>query len=52
MVVFTAWSRVYLGMHHTLDVVMGVVLGIAALGIAMRSLISRFGRADLESRGG
>ncbi len=38
MVVFTAWSRVYVGMHHTLDVVMGLVLGIAALGIAIRSL--------------
>jgi len=38
MVVGTAWSRVYFGMHHTLDVIMGLVLGIVALGIAIRSL--------------
>lgn len=41
MAVFTAWSRVYLGMHHTIDVVLGLVLGIAALGIATTSLDMR-----------
>jgi undecaprenyl-diphosphatase len=50
MVVFTAWSRVYLGMHHTLDVVVGVVLGIAALGIAIRSLNMQLGELESESR--
>jgi membrane-associated phospholipid phosphatase len=32
------WARVYLGMHHMLDVVAGVVMGIAALVIAARGL--------------
>lgn len=34
----TGWARIYLGMHHALDVVLGVVMGAAALTIAMRSL--------------
>jgi undecaprenyl-diphosphatase len=38
MTVMTAWGRVYLGMHHTLDVVLGVVMGVAALTIAATSL--------------
>jgi undecaprenyl-diphosphatase len=38
MVVLTAWSRVYLGMHHPLDVVAGLAMGIAALAIAVWSL--------------
>jgi undecaprenyl-diphosphatase len=38
MTVMTGWARVYVGMHHTLDVAMGLVLGIAALAIAVRSL--------------
>ncbi len=38
MTVMTAWGRVYLGMHHTLDVVMGLVMGVAALTIAATSL--------------
>jgi len=38
MTVGTGWARVYLGMHHTLDVAIGLVLGIAALAIAVRSL--------------
>jgi undecaprenyl-diphosphatase len=36
--VLTGWARTYLGMHHTLDVVLGGVVGAAALTIAMRSL--------------
>jgi len=35
--VMTGWGRVYLGMHHTLDVVMGLAMGIAALTISARS---------------
>jgi undecaprenyl-diphosphatase len=34
----TGWARIYLGMHHALDVVLGVVMGAAALTIAIRSL--------------
>jgi undecaprenyl-diphosphatase len=37
MTVLTAWGRVYLGMHHTLDVVMGLLMGVAALTIAARA---------------
>jgi undecaprenyl-diphosphatase len=36
--VLTGWGRVYLGMHHTLDVVIGLLMGIAALTIAARAL--------------
>ena len=39
--VLTGWGRVYLGMHHTLDVVFGVLMGIAALTIAARTLNTR-----------
>jgi undecaprenyl-diphosphatase len=35
--VLTGWGRVYLGMHHTVDVVMGLLMGIAALTIAARA---------------
>jgi undecaprenyl-diphosphatase len=36
--VLTGWGRVYLGMHHTVDVVMGLLMGIAALTIAAKAL--------------
>jgi len=36
--VMTGWGRVYLGMHHTLDVVVGLLMGVAALTIATRSM--------------
>ena len=53
-----AWSRVYLGMHHPLDVACGVVMGVGSLLVAARALCSArdgsngssagvfFGRAD------
>jgi undecaprenyl-diphosphatase len=40
--VMTVWARVYLGMHHALDVVVGLVMGVAALAISVRSLNVRF----------
>jgi undecaprenyl-diphosphatase len=36
--VLTGWGRVYLGMHHTLDVVIGLLMGMAALTIAAKAL--------------
>ncbi len=45
--VMTGWGRVYLGMHHTIDVVFGLAMGIAALAIAVRSL-----DMDLQPDGG
>jgi undecaprenyl-diphosphatase len=43
-----AWSRVYLGMHHVLDVIAGIALGISALLIAAGALrpAARDGAAD------
>ena len=41
MTLMTGWARVYLGMHHTLDVAFGLVLGGAALTIAAKSLNMR-----------
>jgi undecaprenyl-diphosphatase len=43
-----AWSRVYLGMHHVLDVIAGIALGIGALLIAAGALrpAGRAGAAD------
>ena len=41
MTLVTGWARVYLGMHHTLDVAFGLVLGGAALTIAVKSLKMR-----------
>ncbi len=37
-VVFTAWARVYLGMHHTIDVVLGMAMGVAALAVTVVAL--------------
>ena len=45
----TGWARIYLGMHHALDVVLGVVMGAAALTIAMRSLRPPTQPADAAS---
>ena len=36
--VMTGWGRVYLGMHHTIDVVVGLALGVTALAIAVKAL--------------
>lgn len=44
--VSTAWARVYLGMHHTIDVALGAVMGIAALAITIRSLNMRLDGID------
>ena len=35
------WARVYVGMHHFLDVVFGLAMGIAALSLAMYTLGQR-----------
>jgi undecaprenyl-diphosphatase len=35
---FVAWARIYRGMHYTLDVVVGVALGIAVLVLMVRLL--------------
>ena len=49
MTVLTGWARIYLGMHHTLDVVLGGVVGAAALTIAMRCLRPRADRVAMTS---
>lgn len=33
-----AWARVYLGMHHVLDVIAGLLMGIGVLGITVWAL--------------
>jgi len=33
-----AWARVYLGMHYTLDVAVGLLMGIGALGVSWFAL--------------
>lgn len=42
--VFVAWARMYRGMHHPLDVVGGVVIGVAALS-ALVLVVRASGRA-------
>jgi undecaprenyl-diphosphatase len=36
--VLMGWARVYLGLHHVLDVVFGIAMGIASLSIAAGAL--------------
>jgi undecaprenyl-diphosphatase len=44
--VMTGWSRVYLGMHHLLDVLIGLAMGVAALTIAVKALNVHFEHPD------
>ncbi|MGD9703040.1 MAG: phosphatase PAP2 family protein [Acidimicrobiia bacterium] len=42
------WARVYLGMHHVLDVVFGLLMGVGALWIAVDALdVSSFFSGDM-----
>jgi membrane-associated phospholipid phosphatase len=34
-----AWSRVYVGVHHPVDVVAGLLMGLASIAIAARSVL-------------
>jgi membrane-associated phospholipid phosphatase len=34
-----AWARLYVGVHHPVDVIAGVLVGLASIGIAARSVI-------------
>jgi undecaprenyl-diphosphatase len=45
---FVAWSRMYRGEHHPTDVAAGVLMGIAALGVAL--FAARSARATAEER--
>jgi membrane-associated phospholipid phosphatase len=50
-----AWARVYQGMHHLLDVILGVLMGVGALAIAIRALcvdlrLARSGASPVATR--
>ena len=45
-----AWARVYVGMHHTVDVIFGLAMGAAALVLTVIVLrVNLSGRRDLRS---
>lgn len=45
------WSRIYVGMHHPLDVFLGLLMGIAALVLTMRVLSVRLSRCSGQRLG-